>query len=53
MDPEVVQALRDEVDPIVQREGWNIQSVAKMSRIDSFLRESARINGVSSCAFFI
>ncbi|KAG2116230.1 cytochrome P450 [Suillus cothurnatus] len=52
MDPEVVQALRDEVDPIVQREGWNIQSVAKMSRIDSFLRESARINGVSSLGFF-
>ncbi|KAG1840302.1 cytochrome P450 [Suillus subalutaceus] len=50
--PEVAQALRDEVDPIVQREGWNIQSVAKMSKIDSFLRESARINGVSSLGFF-
>ncbi|KAG2342016.1 hypothetical protein BDR05DRAFT_1001281 [Suillus weaverae] len=52
-NPEVVQALRDEVDSIVQRDGWNIQSVAKMSKMDSFLRESARINGVSSRAFFI
>ncbi|KAG1779675.1 cytochrome P450 [Suillus placidus] len=51
-DPEVAQALRDEVDSIVQRDGWNIQSVAKMSKIDSFLRESARINGVSSLGFF-
>lgn len=51
-NPEVAQVLRDEVDPIVQREGWNIQSVAKMSKIDSFLMESARINGVSTVGFF-
>ncbi|KAG1747656.1 cytochrome P450 [Suillus lakei] len=51
-NPDVAQALRDEVDPIVQHDGWNIQSVAKMSKIDSFLRESARINGVSSLGFF-
>lgn len=51
-NPEAAQALRDEVDSIVQRDGWNIQSVAKMNKIDSFLRESARINGVSSLGFF-
>lgn len=51
-NPEFAQVLRDEVDPIVQHDGWNIQSVAKMNKIDSFLRESARINGVSSLGFF-
>ncbi|KAG0706618.1 cytochrome P450 [Suillus ampliporus] len=51
-NPEVARALRDEVDPIVQRDGWNIRSVGKMSKIDSFLKESARINGVSSLGFF-
>ncbi|KAG2153600.1 cytochrome P450 [Suillus bovinus] len=51
-NPDFAQTLRDEVDPIVQRDGWNVQSVANMRKIDSFLRESARINGVSSLGFF-
>ncbi|KAJ8594564.1 cytochrome P450 [Rhizopogon salebrosus TDB-379] len=51
-NPELAQALRDEVDPIVRRDGWNIQSEDKLSKIDSFLKESARINGVSSLGFF-
>ncbi|KAG1730694.1 cytochrome P450 [Suillus paluster] len=51
-NPEVAQALRDEVDPVVQRNGWNTHSIDKMNKIDSFLKESARINGASSMGFF-
>jgi len=53
MDPEAARALRDEVDLIVESDGWNIHSVANLNKVDSFLKESSRINGVSSRESFI
>ena len=40
--------LREEVEEALAAEGgeWNRNTVAKLVKIDSFLRESQRINGV-------
>lgn len=51
--PEYAQPMRDEVDAIVEEEGWTKNSMSKMRKIDSFLRESQRFHGLSSCAFLV
>ncbi|KAJ7067797.1 cytochrome P450 [Mycena amicta] len=45
--PESVEELREEAEKIVAQEGWSKESVGKMHKIDSFLRESQRYNGNS------
>ena len=44
--PELIAPLREEIDPIVAAEGWTAASVNKMEKLDSFLRESQRHDGV-------
>ncbi|RDX42957.1 cytochrome P450 [Lentinus brumalis] len=44
--PEFLQPLRDEIEPIIIAEGWTKAAMAKMWKLDSFLRESQRCNGV-------
>ncbi|KAI1795278.1 cytochrome P450 [Ganoderma leucocontextum] len=44
--PELLAPLREEIDPIVVTEGWTASSISKMEKLDSFLRESQRHNGV-------
>ena len=46
--PEYIQPLREEVDSIVEKEGWSKASLAKMRKIDSFLKESQRLVGIGS-----
>ena len=41
-DPELVQELREEVDAVVQAEGWTKAAIDKMRKLDSFIRESQR-----------
>ncbi|EIW64154.1 cytochrome P450 [Trametes versicolor FP-101664 SS1] len=45
--PELLKPLREEIEPLVKDEGWTKNSMAKMWKLDSFLRESQRHNGVS------
>ncbi|KAK7061428.1 cytochrome P450 [Favolaschia claudopus] len=45
--PASVEEMREEVDIIVKEEGWSKDSVAKMHKVDSFLRESQRFSGNS------
>jgi hypothetical protein len=49
--PSSVEEMREEADRIVEEEGWSKVSVAKMHKIDSFLRESQRYSGNSISAF--
>ena len=42
--------MRDEVDAIVNDEGWSKLAMQKMRRVDSFLKECQRIYGLGSCA---
>ncbi|KAJ6510168.1 cytochrome P450 [Mycena vitilis] len=45
--PSSVEEMRDEVDRIVEEEGWSKASVGRMHKVDSFLRESQRYSGNS------
>ena len=41
-----MQPLRDEIEPIIATEGWTKAGLSKMWKVDSFLRESQRVNGI-------
>nr|BEI74071.1 cytochrome P450 monooxygenase [Trametes versicolor] len=45
--PETLQPLREEIEPLVKEEGWTKAAMGKMWRLDSFLRESQRYNGIN------
>ncbi|KAI0699941.1 cytochrome P450 [Cerioporus squamosus] len=49
-EPQYLQPLRDEVEAIVAAEGWTKAAMGKMWKIDSFLKESQRVNGVALTA---
>ncbi|KAI0714778.1 cytochrome P450 [Earliella scabrosa] len=42
--PSLVEALRDEVRPIIESQGWSMAAFDKMLKVDSFLKESQRLN---------
>ena len=44
-NPEYIGPLREEVDAVITEEGWTKAGMDKMHKIDSFLRESQRIDG--------
>ncbi|KAN0100066.1 Cytochrome P450 [Tylopilus felleus] len=45
-NPQYAQPLREEVDAIVEKEGWSKASLSKMRKVDSFLKESIRMEGI-------
>jgi cytochrome P450 len=45
--PEYIEPLREEVDAVITEEGWTKSGIDKMHRIDSFLRETQRLGGLS------
>ncbi|EIW64803.1 cytochrome P450 [Trametes versicolor FP-101664 SS1] len=45
--PELLKPLREEIESLINEEGWTKNSMAKMWKLDSFLRESQRHNGVN------
>jgi cytochrome P450 len=47
-DPEYASVLREEVNAVVAEHGWTKAAIDRMYKIDSFLRESLRINTVVS-----
>jgi cytochrome P450 len=46
-EPRYVQMLRNEVETIIASDGWSKQSLGKMRKLDSFLKESQRYNGTN------
>ena len=44
--PECIQPLREEIEPIIAAEGWTKAAMAKMWKLDSFLKECMRYNGI-------
>lgn len=44
---EYVKVLREEVDSVVKEHGWTKVATGKMWKLDSFMRESQRINGIT------
>ncbi len=45
--PEYIEPLRQEVDAVISEEGWTKAGIDKMHKIDSFLRETQRFDGVT------
>lgn len=48
-EPQYIQPLREEAEAIVSTEGWSKASVDKMLKLDSFLKETQRVNGIDGC----
>ena len=44
--PHYIQPIRDEVEAVIGKEGWSKASLAKMYKLDSFLKESQRHGGL-------
>jgi len=49
-NPEYLEPLRREVDAVISEEGWTKAGIDKMHKIDSFLRETQRIDGLGILA---
>ncbi|TFK79302.1 cytochrome P450 [Polyporus arcularius HHB13444] len=45
-EPKYLKPLRDEVEAVISVEGWTKAAMGKLWNIDSFLKESQRVNGV-------
>ena len=41
--------MREEVESIVAEQGWSKESLQKMRKVDSFIKESMRMDGLSCC----
>ncbi|PBK99161.1 cytochrome P450 [Armillaria gallica] len=43
-EPKYLQPLREEIESVVAEEGWTYAAMKRMKRLDSFLKESQRLN---------
>ena len=51
--PEYVQPLREEIESVIQEHGWRKASVTKMTKLDSFVKETMRLSPVAACTYSI
>ena len=49
-NPEYVEPLRQEVEAVVAEEGWTKAGIDKMRKIDSFIRETQRLDVQGICS---
>ena len=49
--PEYMQPLREEVEEVVKSEGWTKAGLDQMHKIDSFIKESQRLNPLGTRKF--
>ncbi|EMD42274.1 hypothetical protein CERSUDRAFT_79865 [Gelatoporia subvermispora B] len=49
-NPSILYEIRQEVDPVIKEEGWTKASLAKLWKLDSFMKESQRVNGLNGLA---
>ena len=47
-NPEHLEPLREEVNAVIKEEGWTKAGVDKMHKIDSCLRETLRLDGLTT-----
>jgi Cytochrome P450 len=47
-NPEYIEPLRQEVEAVIAEEGWTKTGIDKMRKLDSILRETQRIDDLSS-----
>ena len=51
--PEYVQPLREEIEAVIQEQGWSKASVTKMTKLDSFVKETMRLSPTTACTYLI
>ena len=51
--PEYIQPLRQEIEAVLKEEGWSKDSVAKMSKLDSFIKETMRLAPIGACTCIV
>lgn len=44
--PEYIEPLRKEVEAVVAEEGWTKAGIDKMHKLDSFVRETQRMDNI-------
>ncbi len=49
--PEYVQPMREEVEAVINADGWTKAAVGRLWKVDSFLKESQRLSGGGLCMF--
>ena len=45
-NPQYMQPLREEAENIIHAEGWTRLSLKKMEKLDSFIKETLRLDGI-------
>ena len=51
--PEHLQPLRQEIETVIKEEGWSKAAVAKMSKLDSFIKETMRLTQIVACTYTV
>ena len=51
--PGVAVELREEIERVISEEGWTKDAMTRLSKVDSFMRESLRMNGMSAGRIFV
>jgi len=49
--PEYLQPLRQEIEAVIKEEGWSKAAVAKMTKLDSFIKETMRVASIGACTY--
>jgi hypothetical protein len=47
--PEYADPMREEIETVVEEEGWTKAALNRMRKVDSFIRESQRLSAVGAC----
>ena len=45
--------LREEIEAVIEEQGWSKASIANMTKLDSFVKESMRLVPLSACTCLI
>jgi hypothetical protein len=51
-NPEYLEPLREGIDAVIKEEGWTKAGIDKMYKIDSFLRETQRLDGLATSPLY-
>ena len=45
--------MREEVEAVLRDEGWTLAAINKLSKVDSFIKESLRLSVIEGCGYKI
>lgn len=43
-NPEFIEPLREEVEQVIGEDGWSMNAISRLKKLDSFMKESQRLN---------